>query len=107
IPGQADTINLELEPIVMTDLGSDDKLTTAKLTKEVILAIAKGIAKKGAGVLPADMIGSMDAVASQASEIGKAAVDEARKTIEAGKEEAQKTIESGKGVLEGILKPKE
>lgn len=103
IPGQADTINLELDPIVMTDLGSDDKLTTAKLTKEVILAIAKGIAKKGAGILPADMIGSMDAVASQASEI----IDEARKTIEAGKEEAQKTIESGKGVLEGILKPKE
>lgn len=89
VPGKADTIILELEPIEMSNLGSDDKMTTAKLAKEVVLAIAKNIAKKGAGLLPDDMLNNMNTSINQAAEMGKAAI-----------EEGQKAVEEGKGLLE-------
>ena len=98
MPGKADTIPLNLAPIKMTNLGGDNKLDTAKLSAKIMVAITEGIAKQGAGLLPDDMLKTMNASLGQLTDVGKAAV-----------EEGKKAIESGTGILKGatdLLKPK-
>ena len=91
VPGKSDTGTLKLDPITMTDLGSDEKLDTAKLVGKVLLAIAKGVTKQGAGVLPDDMTAAMKESWTKALDLGKTSAEE-------GKE----LIEEGKGLLEGL-----
>ena len=103
VPGKDDTITLKLNPIRMTDLGSDDKLDAAKLTAKILMAIATGVAEQGVGKLPEGMTDAMKATLSKATELGKAAAEEGKKLLEEGKD-------TGKGLIEGfkgLLKPKE
>jgi len=103
IPGKKDTVTLKLDPILMTDLGSDDKMDVAKLSSKILLAIATGVAKQGAGLLPEGMTDAMEATLSEVAEIGKAVGEEGKKLLEGG-------AEAGKGVIEGVkglFKPKE
>ncbi|MHC4911626.1 MAG: DUF748 domain-containing protein [Planctomycetota bacterium] len=87
VPGKSDTVTLKLDPITMTDLGSDEKLDTATLVGKVLVAIAKGVTKQGAGVLPDDMTAAMRDTLGKVAELG---------------EEGKKFIEEGKGLLEGV-----
>ncbi len=105
VPGKEDTITLKLNPIRMTDLGSDDKLDAAKLSGKILLAIATGVTEQGAGLLPESMTDAMKATLSKTAELGKAAKE--------AKEESKKLLEeskdTGKGLIEGfkgLLKPK-
>jgi hypothetical protein len=110
VPGKADTVKLELDPIEMNDLGSDDRLTTAKLISKVIVAISKGVAKQGAGVLPDDIVNTLENTLGNITDISETAIKEGQKMLDAGKEEGEKMLETGKGILEGakgILKSKE
>jgi uncharacterized protein involved in outer membrane biogenesis len=99
VPGKTDTVTLKLKPIRMTDLGTDNKLDTAKLSGKILLAIATGVAEQGAGLLPDDMTSAMKDTLSKTAELGKTAA-----------EEGKKILEEGKGVLEGfkgLLKKKD
>ena len=99
VPGKADTVTLKLKPIRMTDLGTDNKLDTAKLSGKILLAIATGVAEQGAGLLPDDMTSAMKDTLGKTVELGKTAA-----------EEGKKILEEGKGVLDGLkglLKKKE
>jgi hypothetical protein len=87
VSGKSDTVTLKLDPITMTDLGTDKKLDTATLVGKVLLAIAKGVTKQGAGVLPDNMTAAMKDTLGRAAELG---------------EEGKKRIEEGKGLLEGV-----
>jgi uncharacterized protein involved in outer membrane biogenesis len=101
IPGKADTVTLKLNPIRMIDLGSDDKLDTAKLSAKILLAIATGVAEQGAGILPEGMTDSMKTALDETAKLGKAAAEEGKKLLEEGKD-------TGKGLIEGfkgLLKP--
>jgi len=107
LPGKADVVTLKLSAIKMTNLGSDNKLDLATLTGQIILAIAKGIAEQGIGVLPKDMIDMMT------STLGKA-LDLSTSIFGQGKGAGEKTLKSaediGKGItegLKGLLKKKE
>ncbi|MFZ0035264.1 MAG: hypothetical protein WAK60_09805, partial [Sedimentisphaerales bacterium] len=91
VPGKSDTVSLKLDPIIMDNLGSDQKLRISILTAKVLEAMATGIAKQGAGLLPDDMVKGISSSLSKAAEIGKAAT-----------EEGKKALESGKGAVEGI-----
>jgi len=96
VPGKADTVSLNLAPIKMTNLGGDNKLDMAKLSAKIMVAIAQGVVQQGAGVLPGDMLKTIN------STIGKAGIEEAIKVIESG-------TEGSKGILKGatdLLKPK-
>ncbi len=104
IPGKSDTVTLKLKPIRMTDLGSDDKLTVAKLTGKILLAIAGGVASQGAGVLPKDMTKTMKATLGKTIELGKTATEEGKKLIEEGKDVGKGLIEGFKGLLKGKKK---
>mgnify|MGYP001110848361 CR=1 FL=1 len=102
VPGKKDTVTLKLDPILMTDLGSDDKLDIAKLSSKILLAIATGVTKQGAGLLPDGMTDGMKATLSKATELGKTAAEESKKLLEEGKDTGKEIIEGFKG----LLKPK-
>jgi hypothetical protein len=97
IPGKSDTVSLKLDPIIMDNLGTDQKLNTGVLTAKVLKAIATGVAKQGAGVLPDDMVKGIGSSLEKATEIGKAATEEGKKALESGKE----AVEGIKGLLGG------
>jgi uncharacterized protein involved in outer membrane biogenesis len=95
VPGKVDNVTLNIDPIVMENLGTDSKLDAGILTAKVLTAIATGVAKQGAGVLPDDMIKGMgDALG--------AAIDLTTVTTQQGQKILESTGEAGKGVLEGL-----
>ena len=87
LPGKVDTIPLKLGTIKMTDLGSDNKLGTAKLIGIVLSAIFQGIAEQGKGILPDDLVDGLSGA------LGK--------TLETGLEAIKEGAETGKKLLEG------
>jgi hypothetical protein len=96
IPGKVDTVTFNLSPIVMTDLGSDDKMTIAKLTSKILIAIAKGVATDGTKFLSEDILGPMQDVTGAAVKIG---ADVFNTATDIGAE----GIESGaKGIIKGV-----
>ncbi len=95
IPGKKDTITLKLNPIKMTNLGSDNKLDTAKLTGKILMAIVTGVAEQGAGVLPDDLTNAMKTSLGKTAELGKAAAKEGQKLLEEG-------ADTGKDIIEGV-----
>lgn len=103
VPGKVDTVTLKLNPIRMTDLGSDEKLDTAELTGKILVAITTGIAQQGMGVLPDDMTNALKSTLSLTAGLGKAASESGKKLLEQGGD-------TGKGILKGVqdlLKQKE
>ncbi len=95
IPGKSDTISLKLDPIVMENLGTDKKLSVASLVAKVMGALAVGVAKQGAGVLPDDIVKGIGSTLDKTAEFGKDAVKVGQKALE-------KTTDAGKGAFEGI-----
>ena len=96
VPGKADTITLNLDPIVMTDLGSDNELDTAELSRKILMAITAGATNKGAGVLPEEMTNAMKSTLDTTMELGK----EGTKLLK----ESKGTSENFIFVLKSLLK---
>ena len=94
IPGKSDTVSLKLDPIVMENLGTDKKLSTAALVSKVMSALAASIAKQGAGILPDEMVKGISSTLGKTAEFGKGAV---KTTTEAGKN----AVEGIKGIFGG------
>jgi hypothetical protein len=92
IPGKSDTVSMNLDPIVMENLGSDSKLSIAKLVGKVMGALAVGVAKQGAGVLPKDMVSNINS--SVTSALGT--------SLGLGQDGVKATTEAGKTAVEGI-----
>jgi hypothetical protein len=88
VPGKIDTVSLKLDPIVMENLGTEKKLSVATLVAKVMGALAVGVAKQGAGILPDDMVKGIG------STLGK--------TVELGTSTVKTTTEAGKNVFEGV-----
>jgi len=93
LPGKSDTVSMNIDPIIMTDLGGDKKLRIGTLVAKVLGAMATGIAKQGAGLLPDDMVNG--SALGKTAEIGKAATKEGQKVLET-------TTGAGKGVVDGF-----
>jgi len=110
IPGKADTLTLKVAPIKMTDLGSDNKLSTAKLAGKILAAIAAGVAKQGSELLPKDLVGSLNTTLKDKGELfidtGKkvfeSSGDIGKDALEGGKDIGKETIEAGKEIGEGV-----
>lgn len=82
LPGKSDTVSLNIDPIIMTDLGGNKPLKMSDLVAKVMSAIASGIAKQGAGLLPDDMVSGIGSSLGKAGEMGKAATQEGQKAVE-------------------------
>ena len=95
IPGRADTVELNLAPIRITNLGSDNKLDTAVLTGKVLTAIAKGIAREGTDVLPKELTGQ---IKSTLTEQGELILETGKEVIEQSKDLGKDAIEKGKDI---------
>ena len=114
IPGKADTLTLKLAPIKMTDLGGENDIDTGALVRTVLVALAKGIAEQGAGLLPDDMLGSLTSQLSKLDALPAALLDTGGKVLDAGKDVGGGIIkgagDAGKGITDGIkglFKPKD
>jgi len=103
VPGKADTVTLTLAPIKMTDLGGDNKMDIADLSGKILMAIARGIAEKGTGLLPDDIVGSLNDQLAQLGEMSKTLLKEGDKILDEGKD-LGKDITEG---IKGLFKPKE
>lgn len=99
MPQKADTVELKLEPILLNDLGSDDKMTTARLTKAVLAAISEAIAKQGAGILPDDVLGSIQGKLKNIGDITNILEEKGGGLLKSGGKDVQ---ESGEGLIEGV-----
>jgi AsmA family len=97
IPGKSDTVSLKLDPIVMENLGTDKKLSVASLVAKVMGALAMGVAKQGAGVLPDEIVKGIGSTLGKTAELGMGAV---KTTTEAGKN----VVEGVKGIFGGKKK---
>ena len=95
-PGKAGTVKLNLAPITMTDLGTEEKMDIAGLSGIIFLAVVKGIAREGAGVLPDGMLDSMKGSYEKVLESSKELLD-------IGKEQGEGLLEG----IEGLFKKKE
>ena len=102
IPGKRDMVDINLEPIRMSNLGSDNKLSTGVLVSKILVAIAEGVAKKGAGILPKEMIKTMKNTLDEAVGLGITLTQEGGKLIDKGKDVGTEIIEG----FQGLLKPK-
>jgi hypothetical protein len=110
IPGKADTLTLKVAPVKMTDLGSDNKLSTAKLSAKVLAAIAAGVARQGGGVLPKDMLSSINSTLKEKGDLlidsGKEIFDITsgigKDAIDSSKDIGKDIIEGGKDIGEGV-----
>ena len=114
LPGKVDTLTLKLAPIKMTDLGGENDIDTVALVREVLLALAGGIAEQGAGILPKEMLGSLTSQLDKLGALPAAFLDKGGKLLGAGKDVGGGVIKGAggatKGVTDGIkglFKPKE
>ncbi|MGA2678153.1 MAG: hypothetical protein ABSF37_02495 [Sedimentisphaerales bacterium] len=82
VPGKSDTVSLKLDPIVMENLGTDKKLSVSSLVAKVMGALATGVAKQGAGVLPDDMVKGIGSTLGKTAELGKGAVQTGKNAVE-------------------------
>lgn len=92
------TVGFTLTSIEMKDLGTDEPMDIAMLSGKILAAIAAGIVKSGAGVLPEDMVGAMGDTLGQATELLK----ESDKVLDAGKDVGTEVLEKSKDVGEGL-----
>ncbi len=104
VSGKVDTIPLVIPSIKMTELGSD--ITTPQLIRKILVAITNGIAQQGAGILPPDMLNSLNDQIKNLRNLTEGILKEGAglgtDILKQG-EDAGKNITEG---LKGILKPK-
>ncbi|MGA2093839.1 MAG: hypothetical protein ABSH16_10590 [Sedimentisphaerales bacterium] len=86
---------MNIDPIIMTDLGTDKKLNIGTLVAKVLGAIATGIAKQGVGLLPDDMVNGIGSALGKGAEMGKAAA-----------QQGQKVLETSAGAGKDVINPK-
>lgn len=108
VPGRVKDLQLNLDTIVMKDLGSDSRMDLVELTSRILLAIANGIVKQGGDILPKEITGPMT---SLLSESGKVFIEKGKEVLHEGKKAGEKLLDKGKDVgkevgeaLEGLLK---
>lgn len=102
IPGKADTLKLNLAPIKMTDLGTDNKMSFAELTAKILGSIAMGIAEDGANLIPKELREVLGTGTEAIIEGGKDVLKGAGEVLK-GAGDAGKDISDG---LKGLFKKK-
>jgi len=89
ISGKADTVSLKISSMRLTEIGTDGQLTVAGLIGRVFTAVAEEIFREGAGVLPQDILSSLQSGLEE--NIGT--------VVETGKEILDKGKDLGEEVL--------
>lgn len=97
IPGKADSVKLSIAKLHLSDIGGKET-SLGEATGKIFAAISAAIASQGAGIIPADMVGSInDSLAG----IGKTGEEILKSTG------ADKELEKATEGLKGLFKKKE
>ena len=96
LPGRADTVPLKLEPITMRNLGTQDKVSMATLVSKILVAVAQGVAKEGAGILPDEVTNAVKSGLSTVKEQSETLIKEGQEVLQKGTE----VLEGVKGIFE-------
>ncbi|MDD5135256.1 MAG: hypothetical protein PHP01_07590 [Phycisphaerae bacterium] len=99
IPGKSDSVTFNIKHLHFSDIGGAKKTTLADFTGKIFTEIAAAVATQGAGIIPADVLGSVN----QSLESVNKAGEEILKTGQQAGEEIEKATES----LKGLFKKKE
>ncbi len=106
VPGKVDTIPLKLDTIKLTDLGNDNNLDAVALTRTVLIAIAGGIAKQGADILPDEILGALVTELKNVGALSGVLIDTGVNILETGtdigKEATKAGKDTGKEVIKGV-----
>jgi hypothetical protein len=94
IPGKADSVKLKIAKLHLSDIGGKDT-SLGEATGKIFKAISAAIATQGAGIIPADMVGSINDSLK--------GVEDIMKTADQAGKEVQKAAEG----LKGLFKKKE
>lgn len=103
IPGKVDTIPLKLSKIELKDLGSDNKLDMISLTREILLAIAEGIARQGKGIIPDEMLNSFVSELQKIGTLSGVILDSGKKVLETGTDIGKEVINIGENLGKGVI----
>lgn len=100
VAGRADEITLKLNPILLENIGTDEKVDAADVTAKIIKAIAGGIAEQGKDLLPLDLLNSVsDELLKQGGELLKAGEEAGKELLKTGEDIGKEAT----GLLKGIL----
>ena len=66
-----ETVDVNVAPITMTELGRNERMDTTILISKVLLAVAAGVAEQGGGILPKETISGISGVLDKAIDIGR------------------------------------
>lgn len=97
IPGKADSVKLKIAKLHLSDIGGKGA-SLGEVTGKIFKAISAAIASQGAGIIPADMVGSIN---DSLGSLGKAGGELLKSTG------ADKEIEKATEGLKGLFKKKE
>ena len=110
VEGTSDTITLKLNPIKMTNLGTDEKLDVALLVGKVLVAIAGGVAEQGLGIIPDEILGPMTNELKRVGELSEALLKSTEKLLKGGTDVGGDVLKEGKDIgkdltegLKGLL----
>ena len=102
IGGKDSVTTFNIDPIIMTDLGSDEPVDFAVVSAKVMAAIATGVVKQGAGFLPDNFGDAMKGSLDQAG----AALEKSKEALSTGVEKGKEAVESlkdtSKSITEGL-----
>ncbi len=96
LPGKSDTVTLSIASLHFTDIGGDNSL--AQIIGRVFTEITNAVVKNGGGILPSDMMGSLEkGVQQQFEQLS----GQGQKILEkAGEDLKQKADEALKGIFQ-------
>lgn len=98
VPGKADSVKLKIAKLHLSDIGGK-KTSLGEVTGKIFTAISAAIASQGAGIIPDNMIGSINDSLE--------GIDKAGEEIIKTGEQAGKEIEKATEGLKGLFQKKE
>jgi len=107
IGGDLTAVDVDLDEIILTNVGSPSGVNSGELINIVIKAVLSAVTNKAGDILPADMLGDLESGLAQLESLGELGVgvategvaiigditDEAGKAIEDAAQEGQKVID--------------
>ena len=97
VPGEAQSIDLTIAPIRMTELGRNEKMDIAVLISKILLAVSAGVAEQAGDILPAETVREMTSILDKAIDIGRIIFGPGKTNSD-----GSQTDSLGKSVTEGL-----
>ena len=102
VPGKSDAVTLEIASMHLSNIGGE-KTSLADSIGKIFTAIANEVAAKGTGILPDDMVGSIqEGVGKTLESVGETG----KQLMDKTKQDAQKGMEETTNKLKGLFEKK-